>query len=79
MGLYQPKAFTVEAHKVLTVTPEPQGGWQLGLEGGNSVFASLGTCGVHTPAVDDYWIMRLDGDNYLCPAAVFNEKYEPQV
>lgn len=33
--------------------------------------------GNHEPHVGDYWIVGAEGDEYLCPKAVFENKYAP--
>lgn len=88
---YTTKKITIDAQEIVSVGThsEQDGTINLALANGTDVnvilqvlpalidyFRSAKQCGNHAPQKDDFFIFRDDGDNYLCPAKVFHEKYE---
>lgn len=75
---YTAKPVTVEAKEIKDIADisHPGEPYVFVLSDDTTVEAKPEQCGAHTPTPGDFWIMRADGDCYLCPAHVFAEKYE---
>jgi hypothetical protein len=75
---YATKNVTIEAMEIKEIGDiDGQGNHCFHFSDRNYAIVPPAQCGAHTPAVGDFYIMRDDGDNYLCPAKAFNEKYQP--
>lgn len=75
---YKAKPVEIEAHEIVSVGREPgnDNPWNFALKDGTNAIIPPAQVGQHHPKAGDYLIVRADGDNYLCPQRVFNEKYE---
>lgn len=76
---YQSKAVIIEADEIVSWSREPGDNkpYNFALRNGESVEVPAMQCGNHEPKDGDFFIRREDGDNYLCPRNVFEEKYMP--
>jgi hypothetical protein len=72
---YTANPVTVDARRIITATPNPDGSYALLLEDGHAVPATAEMCARMTPVHGDYLVTQEDGYTYLNPKDVFERKY----
>lgn len=76
---YSSKKTIIEAQEIVHTSAIDDGDYAVALKNGDNIVIKKAQCGAHEPKAGDFFITRDDGDNYLCPAKVFHEKYAPEL
>lgn len=77
MAKYATKYIMIEAYEIIGIAQLDDGDYAAAIKNGSNITIKKEQCGAHEPQPGDFFITRKDGDNYLCPAKVFHEKYTP--